>query len=326
MPIADDWARSARRRAVLYAIVTLAITVGAYLLCTRPTVRKLQARSWPAATATIDESTRVYDGDGKGDLVSGRRVRIAFAFDARDGTRRHAKQEVSAGFAATIGITEQGYSMFGRRPARIECRYDPADPDVAVLETSLGHVDVPVFFPLFTLLVGGILSAAKWRTQFGAEDAAQRAAARNDAGWNASVSDDGLTVSAKPSVEIGAMLVDGLLAMPVGSVSVAPHPVTPGAAVAVWLRPRVIRWWRRRLRVELCVGTFNTTGAMRHAAWSQTLFDGPVARDQTLKLSAQLPRTVDLPAAAVDCWLLVRWRTSAGLPWSRPVWLSIADR
>ena len=77
-----------------------------------------------------------------------------------------------------------------------------------------------------------------------------------------------------------------------------------------------------RLRVRLLAGPFTTRGRLEDGSRSVVLIDGDVPPNETLRVRTTLPTSEQLPADAIDLWLLIE----CGSTWydraSRRLWLS----
>lgn len=335
MAIAEAWNRHQRRRAWLIAVGTLLLTLASVPLFARATWRKFEARHWPTAPARVEGGHRVSD-DPKSLMVEGRRVRVDFSYTLPDGSRHHARQEVSMSWADAHRMMADGsFNMIGRdimarsdpsdRPWETDCSYDPAHPDTALLERTFAHPDVVATFPAVILLFGGLWSAAAFRSLRTSDDPAARLRARNESKWRIALSRDVVSATATQEVTSEAAILAAIVNFPLVRVDVAPHPLPPRQPVTIRIALPDRARRPRHLRVRLMCGPFNTSGAPRHARWSADLFDAALAPGVPVTLTARVPPRSDLPADCDDAWLWISARSRLGFRCSRSLWLALAE-
>ena len=324
--IADEYARSKRRLATWTMLLTALLTTASVWWLTLPTWRKLTCSDWPTAAAELDGVDQT-SPDPKAWIFEGSQLRVRFSYASADGVERHASQKVSKSWATAHDLGSYGYvvpagdDVMRWQPPPLTCRIDPDDPDVALLQTSLSHGDVPALLPLLVLTFGTLMVVAERRNAGRADDAAMRTYSRNATRWQISNGADALVATPKVDVSPDAMLFTAVIAWPMLSVRVEPHPLRLGEAARVTIDFSSRRRWRRRVRARLSLGAFGG----RRAAWSTTIIDGQLAPDVSAGLTVALPALGDLPPGCDDAWVRVTTRTLLGLPWSRTLWLAIDD-
>lgn len=329
--LSDAWRRSRRRRALLIALVTLALTMLVGVWLTRPTILKWQARGWVQTPAKLENVRRGY-ADAKADLLLGKRLEIRFSYLSPAGERITTEQNVSASWAAEQSINSDGRYVVrtiggSDRPwERLHCFVDPSHPERAVLERGFTRGDVAALAPLFVLLIGSLLVMAERRGALAADVPGERQRLRNEGGWQ--MQGYGGSLHAVPTRQVtpDGLFWEALCAFPPVAIEVSPHPLVIGGRTRVRLSLDGKPGRVRRVRATLMVGRFNNSGRRRFASWSHEVWNGRLVAGEWVDVSIELPHRGDLPHDAEDCWLRVTGRTRLGFAWSRVLWLRLEGR